>query len=156
MPGIPKGNQRELLRKGILPEDAGFGAEVEIPAFIADMSDEKHETSSELAPELVALGMPPADAAGIQKWNYQVLSTMAALELRNKNITPEERLRRVAKLTASAAKHYPEAAKYDLDQRIRNDTEAMTTRKRAKAAAQLERRGPAGGAKVIPIRAPGS
>jgi hypothetical protein len=103
-------------------------------------------------PELEALGPPPEDAAGIQKWNYRVISTMIALTVRDRNISNETRMKRVAQLSAAAAKHYPEAAKYDLDQRISRDAEELAGKKRARAAAKMERRPPAGGAKVIPLR----
>lgn len=106
------------------------------------------------APELVELGLPPEDAAGIQKWNYRVLSTMAALVLRSDKISDETRMKRVAQLTMAAARHYPEAAKFDLAQRIAADAAEVAGKKRAKAAAKLERAPAAGGAKVIPIRRP--
>lgn len=103
-------------------------------------------------PELEALGMPPEDAVGIQKWNYRLLSTMVALTVKDRTISNETRAKRIAQLSVAAAKHYPEAAKYDLDQRIKKDAEELAGKKRARAAAQMERRPPAGGAKVIPIR----
>jgi hypothetical protein len=103
-------------------------------------------------PELAALGPPPRDAVALQKWNYEVLSTMIALAVKDPTISNATRTQRIIKLSAAAAKHYPEAAKYDLDQRIAKDAEAMAGKKRARAAAQMERRPPAGGAKVIPIR----
>lgn len=103
-------------------------------------------------PELEALGPPPSDAAALQKWNYQLLSTMIALTVKDPTISNATRAQRIVKLSAAAAKHYPEAAKYDLDQRIAKDAEALAGKKRARAAAQMERRPPAGGAKVIPIR----
>lgn len=103
-------------------------------------------------PELVALGLPPDDAAGIQKWHYRALSTMAALVLRQENLSEEARLKRFTALTQAAARHYPEAAKYDLSQQIARDAEEIAGRKRAKAAAKLEPAPPAHGAKVIPIR----
>lgn len=112
--------------------------------------------AEEPPPELVALGPPPADAAGMQKWNYQVLSTMIALTVKDTTISNETRAKRIVQLTAAAAKHYPEAARYDLDQRIRQDSEHLAGKKRARAAAQMERRPPAGGAKVIPIRSDGT
>lgn len=113
------------------------------------------DAPSEPAPELVALGLPPEDAAGIQKWNYRVLSTMAALTLRATNISEDTRMKRVAALTLAAARHYPESAKYDLAQQIARDAEAVAGKRRAKAAAKLEKAPAAGGAKVIPIRRDG-
>lgn len=110
------------------------------------------EQPTEPDPELLALGLPPADASGIQKWNYQVLSTMAALVLRSNKIGDETRMKRVAALTMAAARHYPEAAKWDLAQKIAADAAEVMGRRKAKAAAQMERRPAAGGAKVIPIR----
>ncbi len=103
-------------------------------------------------PELEALGMPPEDASGIQKWNYRLLSTLVALTVKDRTISNETRAKRIAQLAAAAAKHYPESAKYDLGQRIARDAEEMAGKKRARAAAKMERRPPAGGAKVIPIR----
>jgi hypothetical protein len=104
------------------------------------------------APELLALGDPPDDAAGIQKWHYRALSMMAALVLRDDKISNETRMKRFGALTLAAARHYPEAAKYDLAQQISKDAADTAGRKRAKAAARLEKRSAAGGAKVIPIR----
>lgn len=103
-------------------------------------------------PELVAIGAPPADAIGIQKWNYQMISTMIALTAKDATISNAERMKRIAKLSIAAAKHYPEAAKYDLAQKIAADAEELAGKKRARAAAKMERRPPAGGAKVIPLR----
>lgn len=103
-------------------------------------------------PELLALGSPPADAIAMRKWNYQVLSTMIALTVKDTTISNETRAKRIVQLSAAAAKHYDDAARYDLDQRIKRDSEEMAGKKRARAAAQMERRPPAGGAKVIPIR----
>ncbi len=103
-------------------------------------------------PEIVALGPPPADASGIQKWNYQMLSIMAYKAAIDPTLTNEQRMKRAAQLTAAAARHYPEAAKYDLANRIAVDNEAIASRKRARAMAKLERCPPAGAAKVIPIR----
>lgn len=115
----------------------------------AGLSDE----ASPPAPELLALGAPPADAAGIQKWHYQALSTMAFLVLKNENLTDEQRLKRFSQLTQAAAKHYPAAAQYDLSEQIRKDAEAVAGRKRAKASAKLEPvESAAGSAKVIPLR----
>ena len=111
-----------------------------------------NEQASEPAPELVALGLPPSDAAGIQKWHYQALSTMAALVLRSNTISDEQRMKRFGALTNAAARHYPEAAKYDLAQQIARDAAEVLGRKRAKAAAKLEKAPVEGGAKVIPIR----
>lgn len=110
------------------------------------------EVPSEPPPEIVALGLPPPDAAGIQKWNYQLLSTLAALAARDNTIGPETRLKRIAMLTQAAARHYPEAAKFDLAQKIERDAAELAGRKKAKAAAKMERRTPGASAKVIPIR----
>jgi hypothetical protein len=104
------------------------------------------------AAELLALGAPPADAAAIQKWHYQALSMMAWLVLKDETLSNETRMKRFGALTLAAARHYPEAAKYDLAQQISKDAADTAGRKRAKAAAKLERRSAAGGAKVIPIR----
>lgn len=110
------------------------------------------EQPEEPPAELVALGPPPPDAIAMRKWNYQVLSTMIALTVKDTTISNETRAKRIVQLSAAAAKHYDDAARYDLDQRIKRDSEEMAGKKRARAAAQMERRPPAGGAKVIPIR----
>lgn len=110
------------------------------------------EQSSPPPQELLDLGLPPEDAAGIQKWNYRALSTAAALVLRDESLSQETRMKRFAQLTQAASRHYPDAAKFDLAERIRRDAEEISGRKRAKAAAKLERRSAVGGAKVIPIR----
>lgn len=104
------------------------------------------------APELLALGLPPEDAAGIQKWHYRALSTMAALVLRSDKLTDEQRMKRFGALTLAAARHYPDAAKYDLAQQIAKDAAEVLGRKKSKAAAKLEKAPPAEGAKVIPLR----
>lgn len=130
---------------GGLPDDPEPSDASEVPAMVGDQPEAP-------PPELEALGPPPEDAAGIQKWNYRVISTMIALTVNDRTISNETRMKRVAQLAAAAAKHYPEAAKYDLDQRIKADAEAVAGKKRARAAAQMERRPPAGGAKVIPIQ----
>lgn len=147
-------HRAEVAAKPASAPDAEFGWDPpagEVPP-VEILPPEAVEPVSEPAPELIALGLPPEDAAGIQKWNYRVLSTMAALALRSTGISEETRMKRVAALTLAAARHYPEAAKYDLNEAIRRDAEATAGRKRAKAAAKLERRSVASGAKVIPIR----
>lgn len=126
---------------GGLPEDDAS----EVPAMVGDHAEPP-------PPELVALGDPPADAIAMRKWNYQVLSTMIALTVKDTTISNETRAKRIVQLSAAAAKHYDDAARYDLDQRIKKDADEMAGKKRARAAAQMERRPPAGGAKVIPIR----
>lgn len=146
----PRGRPRKV-------EDAGFGWDpseedeasvvpsLEVPAFVSEEPSPPPE-------ELLALGLPPEDAAGIQKWHYRALSTMAALVLRSDKISDEQRMKRFGALTLAAARHYPDAAKYDLAQQIAKDAAEVLGRKRAKAAAKLERAPAAGGAKVIPIR----
>lgn len=146
-----KPRQAYRRREKVVPADPvddslGFGG-----------SDEPEPTpanpyASKPSAEIVALGMPPEDAAGIQKWNYRLLSTMAALAAKDETISESERMRRIAMLTQAAARHYPEAARYDLDRRLQADAEELAGKKRARAAAKMERRPPAGGAKVIPIR----
>jgi hypothetical protein len=105
-------------------------------------------------PEILALGLPPADAAGIQRWNYQMLSTLAALILRDESIPLDVRTRRFIQASAAASRHFPTASMYDLSQKIEADAAALVGRKKAKAAAKLETRPQAGGAKVIPWRTP--
>lgn len=142
-------------RRKAAPDDPGFGWDPgaePIPPMVASEIVIGEQPSAP-APELLALGLPPADAAGIQKWHYQALSTMAALVLRSDSISEETRLKRFGALTLAAARHYPEAAKYDLAQQIARDAAEVMGKKRAKAAAKLEKAIPvAGGAKVIPIR----
>jgi hypothetical protein len=103
-------------------------------------------------PEILAIGPPPQDAAAIQKWQYQMLSTMAWLVMNDTRLPMERRQKKFADLSQAAARHYPEAARWDLSQKIQKDAEDTAGRKRAKAAARLERAPAAGGAKVIPIR----
>lgn len=126
---------------GGLPEDDAS----EVPAMLGEQPEEPPL-------ELLALGPPPADAIGMRKWNYQVLSTMIALAVRDTTISNETRAKRIVQLSAAAAKHYDDAARHDLDQRIKRDAEEIAGKKRARAAAQMERRPPAGDAKVIPRR----
>lgn len=125
--------------------DAGGVPALEIPSFVGEEATPPPE-------ELLALGLPPEDAAGIQKWHYRALSTMAALVLRSDKISDEQRMKRFGALTLAAARHYPDAAKYDLAQQIAKDAAEVLGRKRAKAAAKLEKAPVADGAKVIPIR----
>lgn len=122
---------------------------------MSDVPIRQAEQPSDPAPELLALGLPPEDAAGIEKWNYRALSTMAALVLQDKTISEETRLKRFVALTSAARLHHPTAEKKDLADKIRKDAEEIAGRKRAKAAAKLERRTPSDGAKVIPIRRDG-
>lgn len=131
---------------GGLPDDPEPDDGSEVPAMPFG------EQPEDPPPELEAIGLPPEDAAGIQKWNYRVISTMIALTVKDRTISNETRMKRVAQLSAAAAKHYPEAAKYDLSERIARDAEVMAGKKRARADAKMERRPPAGGAKVIPFR----
>jgi len=104
--------------------------------------------------EILDLGMPPEDAAGIQKYNYRMLSTLAALALRNESVPFDQRMRRFIQATTAAARHFPTAVQYELVQKIEADAAAIAGRKKAKAAARLETTGAAGSAKVIPIRPP--
>lgn len=133
------------------PADPGFGGsgplpEPDIPVLAFG------EQPTPPAQELLELGPPPTDAAAIQKWHYQALSVMAWLVLKNENLSDEQRMKRFGALTLAASRHYPEAAKYDLAQRIERDAAETAGRKRAKAAAKLERRPSGPSAKVIPIR----
>lgn len=130
---------------GGLPEDDA----TEVPAMLGEQAQDP-------PPELVALGLPPSDSIAMRKWNYQLLSTMIALTVKDTTISNETRAKRIVQLSAAAAKHYDDAARYDLDQRIKRDSEEMAGKKRARAAAQMERRPPAGSAKVIPIRSDGT
>lgn len=132
-------------------EDEGFGFDpADIPALEFPTPDRGPVT--EPAKEILALGPPPADAAGIQKWNYQLLSTRAWLVAQTPGLTDADRDKRVMQLTQAAARHFPMAAKHDLNESIKRDAEAMAGKKRAKAAARLEKAPPAGSAKIIPIR----
>ncbi|HEX6022544.1 MAG TPA: hypothetical protein VFZ00_11155 [Solirubrobacter sp.] len=139
-------------RKKTPPEDEIFGGTLDpddagdVPAM--PLGDEPEDPP----PELLALGMPPEDAAGIQKWNYRLITTMIALAVKDPKISNETRAKRIAQLSVAAAKHYPEASRFDLAQRLDREAEEMAGKKRARAAAKMERRPPAGGAKVIPLR----
>lgn len=149
MPRSRKGDPTAGARPSAPPqedEDDGFGGPA-VPEFRSEV-----DVPEGPPPEILALGPPPADASGIQKWNYQLLSTMAYLAAKDPTLTAAERLSRVAKLTQAAARHYPEAAKFDLAQKIADDNQAIASKKMAKAQARAEKRGPAGVAKVIPIR----
>lgn len=136
--------------------DEGFGWDPPVPTVDVEAVEAEVTGCSYVAtppdPEILALGPPPVDASGIQKWNYQMLSIMAYKAAINPHLTDEQRMKRAAQLTAAAAKHYPEAAKYDLAQKIAADNDAMASSKRARAAGRLEACPPALQAKVIPIR----
>ncbi len=151
--GRPRGRPRKNLAAVIEKIDDEFGYDG--PPDEADPA--RDEQASDPAPEILALGPMPEDAAAIQKWNYRLLSTMAALAAKDASLSPAERERRVMKLTQAAARHYPEAARYDLTQKIERDAEQRGGKnQRARAAAQAEPVRPAGHAKVVPIRPPDS
>lgn len=132
-------------------EDEGFGFDAgEIPPMMMPIAESGPIT--EPAAEILALGPPPADAAGIQKWNYQLLSTRAWLVAQTPGLTDADRDKRVMQLTQAAARHFPMAAKHDLNESIKRDAEAIAGRKRAKAAGKADKAIPSGSAKIIPIR----
>ena len=147
---MPRGRKRQSappadeIFGGVADEPPDDDSEVPAMAF-ADQPEDP-------PPELKALGPPPREAAALQKWNYEVLSTMIAITVKDRTISNRARAKQIIQLSAAAAKHYPEAAKYDLSERIARDAEELAGKKRARAAAKMERRPPAGGAKVIPIR----
>ena len=149
---MPRGRPRKRRPEPPPPADEIFGG-VDPDLVIEDVPPMPGgEQAEPPPPELEALGMPPDDAAGIQKWNYRALTIAAALVLRDPTLSNAKRMKRFAELTSAAAKHYPEAAKADLAARLDREAEEMAGKKRARAAAKMERRPPAGGAKVIPIR----
>lgn len=150
--GKPRGRPRKSLRPPVPAEVCEFGFDPNVPPQVDVAPLDPPEA---VAPEILAIGKPPDDAAGIQKWNYQILSTMAYLASVDPTVSAATRMKRTATLAAAAARHYPDAAKYDLAQKIDRDAKHMSERKRAKAAAKLERRPAIGGAKVIPIRRDG-
>lgn len=133
-------------------DDEGFGFDPggEIPPMMMPVADVGPLT--EPAKEILALGPPPADAAGIQKWNYQLLSTRAWLVAQTPGLTDADRDKRVMLLTQAAARHFPMAAKHDINESIKRDAEAIAGKKRAKAAAKFDKAIPSGSAKIIPIR----
>lgn len=138
-------------------EDDGFGFDPDIPPLdmgipALEMPVRDSGPVTEPAPEILALGPPPADAAGIQKWNYQLLSTRAWLVAQTPGLTDADRDKRVMQLAQAAARHFPTAAKFDLNESIKRDAEAMAGKKRAKAAGKVDKAIPAGTAKIIPIR----
>lgn len=150
-------SNKERARRAAL-DDESFGLDPsseEIPP--VDFGAAAPEKQGSKPPKaLLALGPPPADAAAIQKWNYQALTIMAWEVMKDRTITQEQRMVRAAKLQTAAAKHYPEAARYDLSKKIDADRAALSDRKaRNKAGAKLEAAPPAGSAKVIPIRRDG-
>lgn len=103
-------------------------------------------------PELVALGSPPEDTMAARKWQHRMYMVMIALTLRDPTISNEKRMKRLIELNTAATKVQDDAARHDLDRKISADAEAIEGKKRARAAAKMERRPPAGGAKVIPLR----
>lgn len=148
---------RRKYRKRIhASEDAGFGyAPPRVPLLGDDVPPvpEMPQVSSKPPAALIALGPPPLDAAGIQKWNYQALTIMAWDVMQDETISQETRMKRSSALLTAASKHYPEAARFDLGQKIAADKAERDDRKaRNKAGAKMEPRPSAGGAKVIPIR----
>jgi hypothetical protein len=99
------------------------------------------------------LGPPPESDAARASWLYRLLTTQAYEVAIDPNISEATRRKEVRVIAGAAAKHYPDAARFELAQKIDADKAELETRKRAKAAAKLERLPAAGGAaKVIPIR----
>lgn len=99
-----------------------------------------------------ALGAPPVDARGGQKWSYNLLLAQAADAANDAKISRAQQRKETRVILAAAAKHYPDAARFDNAEASRAAAEQLEGRKRARARAQLEARPAAGGAKVIPIR----
>lgn len=110
------------------------------------------EQPSEPPAELMAIGAPPQKAAALQLWGYQMLNALAWDLARDPKISAETRRRRLPAMLAAAAKLYPDAARFENAESARAAAEVLEGKKRARAAAKLERRPAAGGAKVIPIR----
>lgn len=104
---------------------------------------------------MLDLGEPPSDAAALQKWMYQLLAAQAYETVVDPTLSQTARRKELRIILASASKHFPEAAKYDLSQQINADREELDAKKRNRAAAKLERRPKSAGAKVIPIRRDG-
>lgn len=107
-------------------------------------------------PEYVsALGPPPDDAVAAAKWAYMMHMRLAHHAMEDVNLTPSQRRKEVRVTLAGAAKHMGDAMRYDVAQLIKKNTEVLEAKKRGRAQAKLEKRPPATGAKIIPIRRDG-
>lgn len=139
-------------RKKKTPDDEIFGGVPdpddadEVPAL--SFGDQPEDPP----PELLALGAPPEDTMGARKWQHRMYMVLIGLTLKDPKISNEKRTKRLIELNTAAAKIQDDAARYDLDRKIAADAEELAGKKRARAAAKMERRPPAGGAKVIPLR----
>lgn len=110
------------------------------------------ESPSAPPESLVANGPPPDNAAAMQAWGYRALNLQAHEAMMDSSISQATRRKEVRTILAAAARLYPDAARYELAELIKRDERELGERKRARAAAKLEARPNAGGAKVIPLR----
>ena len=104
---------------------------------------------------MLRLGPPPESDAARASWSYRLATDAAWYAASRPGISDVERFKMVNQALATAAKHYPDAARFELAQKIDAANAELENRKRARAAARLERLPAAGEAKVIPIRGDG-
>jgi hypothetical protein len=105
---------------------------------------------------MVDLGAPPDDAMAAERWAHQLLMRQAHDAMMDASMSQERRRKEVRVILAAAAKHMNDAMRYDVAQIIARDKAETENRKRAKAAAKLQKVGaPRPGAKIIPIRRDG-
>lgn len=105
--------------------------------------------------ELLRLGPPPDDAIAQAAWMRRALLAQAYIVMRDARLSQDQRSKEIRSLFSDAAKHFTDAARYDVKQLIDQHRRIVEERKRAKASAKTERRPAPGGAKVIPIRRDG-
>lgn len=108
---------------------------------------------SEPPPGLLALGDPPADAAGAFAWLYRAMIVSAHDAMTDNQISAATRRKELRTISVTAAKLYPDSARYELAMIIKGDRAELEQRRRARAGAPLEAASAAPAtARVIPIR----
>lgn len=145
--GRPPGSFGTPDPEPVESDEWGSSAE-EVPAFVPVALEQPSEPSEALK----SLGDPPADARGGQAWAYKALMIQAREVMVDNTISEATRRKEVRTILAAAARHYPDAVKFDDAEAVRRADERVSKRKRGRAAAKLEERPSAGAAKVIPIR----
>lgn len=130
-----------------LEDDDELGEPPPIPAAAQEPSTLPSE-------RLAALGPPPSDTLKAEKWAHSVLMWQA-YETMMSSLPETVRRKEVRTILRDAKGHVTDAARYDYMMLVERDRAEMESKKRGKAAARPVPVGPAGEAKIIPIRRDG-
>jgi hypothetical protein len=150
-PAAPADSWEGFLAPPDDEEDYEEDYDLEPPPFPAEL-----EKAAPPPQSVIDLGSPPDDAVGAAKWAYTLHMRLAHHAMMDATMTPSQRRKEVRITLAGAAKHMMDALRYDVVQTIEKERQAMEAKKRGRAAAKTEKRGPApAGAKIIPIRRDG-